>query len=489
MNPTELRPQSGPQEKFLTSSADIAIYGGAAGSGKSFALLLEPLYHADNGRFRAAIFRRTVPQIRLQGGLWDTSEQIYTLLGGVANQSSLEWKFPSGAKLKMSGLEHESDVYSFQGSQIPLLMFDELTHFTATQFWYLLSRCRSMSGVRGYIRATTNPEPDSWVRDFIGWWLDAETGLAIKERSGSLRWFVRIGDELHWADTRQELLKMFGADCEPKSVTFIPANVRDNRILLDSDPAYLANLKALPLVDRERLLNGNWNVRASAGNYFRREWFSIVDCIPKDATIVQRVRFWDRAATEKRTDNDPDSTVGVLLSKDTRGIYYIEHVLKLFATPHAVESAMINCAKADGRQTAVGFMQDPGSAGVAEAQATARALDGFRVKFATATGDKQTRAKPISAQAEAGNVKIVRGPWNDSFLRVLENFPIAKHDDEVDGLSGAHGMLCDYSSGAFSSASQIVDIPQRVDRLDLDLERVDFSLEPEIRAPWPFGGF
>jgi predicted phage terminase large subunit-like protein len=86
-------------------------------------------------------------------------------------------------------------------------------------------------------------------------------------------------------------------------------------------------------------------------------------------------------------------------------------------------------------------MQDPGSAGVAEAQATARALDGFNVRFVPATGDKETRAKPVSAQAEAGNVKIVRGLWNDSFLRVIENFPVGKKDDEVDSLSGAHEQL------------------------------------------------
>src|SRR5262249_33924931 len=149
-------------------------------------------------------------------------------------------------------------------------------------------------------------------------------------------------------DTKARLLKRFGADCEPKSATFIPASVHDNKILLAADQNYLANLKALPLVERERLLNGNWNVRAAAGNYFRREWFSVVDCIPKDAQIVQRVRYWDRAATEKRTDNDPDATVGLLLSKDSRGLYYIEHVLKLFATPHNVEQAMVNCARADG---------------------------------------------------------------------------------------------------------------------------------------------
>jgi phage terminase large subunit-like protein len=86
-------------------------------------------------------------------------------------------------------------------------------------------------------------------------------------------------------------------------------------------------------------------------------------------------------------------------------------------------------------------MQDPGSAGVAEAQATARALDGSNVRFATASGDKETRAKPISAQAEAGNVKLVRGLWNDEFLRELENFPQGKHDDAVDALSGAYEQI------------------------------------------------
>jgi predicted phage terminase large subunit-like protein len=120
----------------------------------------------------------------------------------------------------------------------------------------------------------------------------------------------------------------------------------------------------------------------------------------------------------------------------------------MFASPGAVEKAMINTATQDGIGTVIGFMQDPGSAGVAEAQATATALDGFFVKFATASGDKETRCKPISAQAEAGNVKLVRGPWNDAFLRVLENFP-GKHDDEVDALSGAHETLRNASTLGF----------------------------------------
>jgi predicted phage terminase large subunit-like protein len=477
----ELRPQPGPQEKFLQSVADIAIYGGSAGSGKTFALLLEPLFDAANRQFRAVIFRRTVPMIRQPGGLLDTSEAVYPLLGAKLNQSALEWTFPTGATVKCAGMELDGDRYSWQGSQIPLICFDEVQEFSENQFWFMVSRNRSTSGARSRIRCTCNPDEGSWLRTFLAWWIDPDTGFAIKERAGVLRWFVRSGDSLLWGDSYQELVEKFGPDCAPKSCTFIPAHIRDNRILLEKDPAYLGNLKALPMVERARLLDGNWNIRPSARNYFRREWFGIVDAAPAD--VQCRVRYWDRAATEKRPGNDPDASVGVLMSKDRQGIYYVEDVRKMFATPHAVEKAMRECAEQDGRGTIVGYMQDPGSAGKNEAQATARALDGFNVKFATATGDKETRAKPVSAQAEAGNVKLVRGLWNDSFLRVLENFPIGKHDDEADGLSGAHGVLCDNSGGAFTGAPGEFAPPAQFasDHFPAP-ERIDFEIDtPPVR--------
>lgn len=445
-----LRPQPGPQERFLASQADVAFYGGAAGSGKSFALLLEQLYDIANPQFRSVIFRRTVPMIRQPGGLLDTSEQIFPLLGAKLNQSLIEWQFPKGGTVKFAGMELESDRYNWQGSQVPLICFDEVQEFVAGQFWFLFSRNRSVSGARSRIRCTCNPDADSWLRNLLAWWINPKTGFAIPERSGVLRWFVRINDEIRWANSADELVKRFGADVQPKSCTFIAAKVTDNKILLQKDPSYVSSLAALPSVERQRLLDGNWNVRPAAGNYFRRDWFAVLDCIPKDARIVSRCRYWDRAATEKRADNDPDATVGLKLAKDDKGIYYVEHVKKMHATPHAVEHAMVSCATADGRQTVVAFMQDPGSAGVAEAQATARALDGFTVKFAPATGDKETRAKPVSAQAEAGNVKIIRGTWNEDFLHELENFPIARHDDAVDALSGAHGILCGNPGGGFT---------------------------------------
>ncbi|HEX4348952.1 MAG TPA: phage terminase large subunit [Verrucomicrobiae bacterium] len=435
----ELRPQPGKQETFLKSSADIAIFGGSAGSGKSFALLLEQLYDVANPGFRSVIFRRTVPMLRQPGGLLDTSEQVFPLLSAKLNQSLLEWQFPTGANVKLAGMELETDRFGWQGSQIALICFDEIQEFAECQFWFLFSRNRSMSGVRTRIRATCNPDCDSWLRNFLGWWIDDASGLPIPERAGVLRWFVRRDDALTWGDTRQELVDKFGADTEPKSVTFIPALVTDNQILLKQDPAYLSNLKALPLVERERLLNGNWNVRATAGNYFRREWFQIVDAPPTE--IVGRVRFWDRAASEQKPGSDPDATVGLLLSKDMTGAYYVEHVAKMFCTPGKVQQAMVELARQDGPYTIVAFHQDPGSAGVEEAENTVRALDGFNVRFTTATGSKEVRAKPVSAQAEAGRIKIVRAGWNADFIRILENFPTGKHDDEVDGLSGAHAAL------------------------------------------------
>ena len=458
METQELRPQPGPQTQFLQSSADITIYGGSAGGGKSFGILLEPLYHIANPRFRCVIFRRNVPQLRLEGGLWDVSQEIYPRAGGNGFNHTLDWKFPTGARIKFAGLDDAQAHFNWQGAQIPLIEFDELTQFSEDQFWFLLSRNRSTSGIKGYIRATCNPDPDSWVRHFIGWWIDPDTGFPIRERSGALRWFVRRGDELHWSSKRQELVRQFGEDSAPKSVTFIPASIQDNRILLTSDPAYLANLKALPLVERERLLNGNWNVRATAGSYFKAEWFQIVESAPR--SNHGRVRAWDRAATEKRTGNNPDATVGLLLSKDANGIYYIEDVQKMFASPLTVEKAMRDFARRDGINTIVTFMQDPGSAGVMEAQAAARALDGFNVRYAPATGDKETRAKPVSAQAEAGNVKLVRGLWNTEFLRVLENFPTGRHDDEVDALSLAHEYLREIQN---TGAVAIVDTRRETD--------------------------
>lgn len=436
--------QPGPQTSFLASKADIVIYGGAAGGGKTYGILLEALRHTANPKFRAIIFRRTTPQIRNEGGLWETSQELYPLVGAKGFSHSLRWKFPSGAVVRMTHLEHEKTKTTHQGTQAALFCFDELTHFTESQFWYMMIRNRSMSGVDGYIRATCNPDPDSWVRKFIAWFIGKD-GFPVAGRAGVLRWFHRAKDDvLHWAFEAEELVAKFGKECRPKSVTFIPAKVTDNKILLQTDPSYLANLQQMTSVERQQMLDGNWNVRAAAGSYFKRGWFKMVKAAPAD--VVSRVRFWDRAATEEGPGKDPDATAGVKLSKDRTGMYYIEHVERMFQTPRKVDLAMKSCAMADGPSTTVAYAQDPGSAGVNEAKAAATNLDGHSVNYKTQTGDKETRAKGISSQAEAGNVSIVVGDgqppeWVETLLNELENFPVGRYDDQVDGLSGAHETI------------------------------------------------
>ena len=440
-----IKAQPGPQSAFLATLADIAFYGGAAGGGKSYALLLEPLRHYNNPEFGAVIFRRNSTQVRNEGGLWHDSTAIYCQVNGHPREAFLEWKFPSGARVKFAHLEYDRSVYDWQGSQIPLIGFDELTHFSETQFTYMLSRNRSTSGVPPYIRATCNPDVASWVRAWVDWYID-DKGFPIPERSGVLRWFIKQNDTLYWGDSKEELIQKFGANELPKSFTFIPSKVTDNRILMEKDPAYISNLKALSRVERERLLEGNWNVAATAGNFFRREWFEIIDVLPQGWT--HSVRFWDRAATKPHESNkDPDWTRGVRLLKYPNGLWVVYDLKSLRDTPLNVEKLLKNTATQDGFRTTILGEQEPGSAGVADAGAFTRLLAGFIVRMRKPTNDKQTRAKPVSAQCEAGNIKIYRAPWNEEFLRELENFPTEGfHDDIVDALSGAFNELCSNKS-------------------------------------------
>jgi hypothetical protein len=328
----EIRPQAGPQEQFLSTPADIAGYGGGAGSGKTWAELLDPLRYISKVRgFGAVIFRRTTPQITSQGGLWDTASELYPLVGGIPNRSELKWVFPPfGNAIKFSHLEYDKHVYDYQGAQIPLIEFDELTHFTEMQFWYLISRNRSVCGVRPYIRATCNPDPDSWVAKFFSWWIDPESGYPIEERSGILRWFVRVNNTLVWADTKDELLTIH-PNISPRSVTFIPAKLSDNPALTTKDPNYLANLMALPHVNKMRLLYGNWNFRAQSGDVFKREWFQkwFAESLVTTALWPVKIQSWDTAfkVPLKKTSGrmtDPDYSVCTTWGLNDQGYFLLD---------------------------------------------------------------------------------------------------------------------------------------------------------------------
>lgn len=464
MQVINIGPQAGKQEEFQKSAADIVFYGGAAGGGKTFALLLEYLRHKDVNRFNAALFRRKLTDSKKQGSIFSEATNLYSPIRPKRNKTELSFVFKNKdgeSSMSIAGMENEDDRFDWQGAQICYLGFDELTHFTEIQFWYLVGRNRSLCYVRPYIRATFNPDPNSWVKNIIIWWLDKNGEYADESKSGVIRWFIRPENDLIWFDSKKEadlyILKnaLYTQDKNgkkypliPTSFTFIPADVYDNKKLLERDPGYLKTLQSLPLVERERQLKGNWKIRIQAGILFKREWFDIIGAIPSDIEGV--VRYWDRAGTDpeqqekrKKKNKGPCNTAGCLMFKTYSGLYIIAHMSVFMKGPRDVRKNIKSTASQDGEEVEIWLEQEPGSAGIADVQDIITILDGYYARPDKPSGSKIQRALPLSAQAEQRNVKMLRGDWNDSTLTEFENFDGsgACMKDRVDAASGAYKKL------------------------------------------------
>lgn len=243
--------QAQPRQWIFQNCTEYeALYGGAAGGGKSDALLTEALRQIAIPNYRGLILRKTYPQL---SELIDRSRYLYRLACPRAryNASSHEWTFPSGAKILFGSMQHVSDRVNYQGRRFDYIAFDELTHFTWDEYSYMFSRNRpSGSGTRVYMRAATNPGGigHGWVKSrFI---TPAPPMTTITEN-------VKV------KDTRGTEAVM------PRTRIFVPSTVFDNRALLDADPEYLASLALLPEAEREALLYGSWD--SFSGQAFR-EW-------------------------------------------------------------------------------------------------------------------------------------------------------------------------------------------------------------------------
>jgi predicted phage terminase large subunit-like protein len=441
---TIIKPQEGPQHAFLATPVDIAFYGGAAGGGKSHALIMDPLRYIRRPGFGAVIFRRTHPQITSEGGLWDTAGTIYPHVGGIPYDSLTEYRFPTKGggfnTIAFKHMQHEKTRLEYQGAQIPMMGFDELPHFTRGQFTYMLSRARTLCGIKPYIRGTCNPDPDSWVKDWVSWYIDPETGYAIPERSGQIRYLVRDSDTLYWSSSKEDLAKNYPT-LRPLSFTFIKASLTDNKILMEKNPEYEANLMALPKVEREQLFGGNWNVRRAPGSYFKREWFGTpLGTLPMKPVKV--VRYWDRAATEPSEESpDPDWTAGVKACIFGDGTFCIMHVERFRHSPGKTRERIRATVDLDGPDVEQVFEEDPGASGKTEMWDLLNSLAGYNVHACRVDENKVTRALPFSAMVENGSVRVLKGPWLGAYMDELEAFDIGAHDDQVDGSSGAFNRL------------------------------------------------
>jgi len=453
----DIRPMPGAQTKFLMNQADICVFGGSAGSSKSYSLLLEAMRHVDNPGYGAVIFRRQSKQILSEGGLRDTAMTIYPNMGATyRSQPTPQFIFPSGARITFAHLNEETECLNWQGSQIAMIGFDEATHFTEWQVDYMMSRNRSTCGVRPLVRLTCNPDADSWLAEMLSWWIDQETGYPIQERSGVLRYMIRADGHRIWGDTREELVCKYGCDInDPKSFSFVPAKITDNPILLKKDPGYLANLKGLSRVEKARLLDGNWLVRAQAGDYFPRGDVEIIDWIPND--VVKWVRSWDLAATEEGESRDPDYTVGILMGRRSSGKIVIADVVKVRRKANDVQSMIRNLALKDGKEIWIVLPQDPGAAGKAEKESYIRLLNGYTVITRTINKNKvimaSSGADSPAALWQRGQVEIVRANWNKDFLDECDAFPTkGVHDDQIDALSSGIRNLPGHAKPNYSQS-------------------------------------
>ena len=435
---------------FQVSPADITIYGGAAGGGKTYALLMDPLRHRDNGLFGSVIFRNTFPQIDSEGGLWDTSELLYPYVQGQPNRSRYWWTFPSGMRVRFGYLNRDSDKFYYQGAQIAMIAYDQLEQIGESSFFFMLSRNRSMSGIPGYIKATCNPDADSWLAQFLAWWI-ADDGYAHSDRSGKIRFFIRYREALVWS-SRPEKLLAIDPQAEPKSVTFITSTVYDNQILLQKDPSYVANLKALLPVDRERLLGhptrgGNWKIKAGAGDIFNRDWFELVtpEQVPQNGDACL---FWDFASTEKQTQgDDPDYTAAVLMLKADDRYWWLQ-TISFREGPGETMRRFRNRSrqiaaeqKRLGRRFYLRWEIEPGSAAKRENEQLMAEFPELDAEGIRSTGDKLVRARPLAQSAFIRMVYMVFGDWTEETLIHLHNQPHLKHDDIMDAGGGAYNVL------------------------------------------------
>lgn len=393
------------QKVFLRTNSIEALFGGAAGGGKSSALLMAALQYVDVPSYSAILFRRTFADLALPGALMDRFKLWMTVYDDVHwNANSYVATFPSGARISFGYLNNTNDYLRYKGSEFQFIGMDEVTEIRENDYRYMFSRLRRpasgpLSQVPLRMRAASNPAPN-WVR------------------------------------------QRFIVEGKSQNRIFVPSLLTDNPGI-DAE-SYRQALSALDPVERNRLEFGDW-WSTSLGTLFDRTDFVLIDPsdVPQVTSAARAIRFWDLAATEPSSSNpDPDWTVGTLMLFD-QGIAYVLDVRRIRARGEKVEQLIAQTAYEDGHAVSIRMEQEPGSSGKALIDQYARyVLPGYDLIGMRASGDKVTRARPFAAAVANGNVRVVRGTWLTDWLDEFASFPEARvHDDQVDSAVGAFTYL------------------------------------------------
>lgn len=462
-----LGPASKKQKMFLTSDATIVIYGGGAGSGKSWCSLMKALEGVHHPQYRAVFIRQNRTQLRVANGLWQNAEQMYAPFVERMFTQTLRAKFPSGAEISFAGFHHPSEKRNFDSSQYSLVTFDEAQWAHEENVLYLLSRIRNAgeNGPKKQLVLTCNPLKDTYLHRWIEWHLDPETGIPDRSKDGVIRYFVNDTGKVHIYLTKEEALEKHPHLSEEDllTVTYISALVYDNPVLMKNDPGYVSRLKGLPRVEQERLLWGSWTASAEASGYFKKEWMEPVRLHEQE--IVSYCRAWDIAGSLPTEDNpNPDYTAGVLMAKTKQGRYIIVDVVRFRQRYGEVIKRIIETAANDPEGTRIILPQEPGQAGKAAGQMMIADIveAGFSARMRPTNKSKVIRFQPFAAAAEAGLVSYVEDDWNNEYFNELEGFDGSRRvkDDMVDSTSDAFITLAqslripDMSSGLLGTLSK-----------------------------------
>lgn len=375
------------QREFRRSNALYRGFVGGIGSGKSYVGALDLIRRAQPSRLYAAL-APTYPMMR------DASLRSFTALARELHYLR-EFRRSEMAAILGNGAEvlfrSTDDPERLRGPNLSGVWMDEASLMAAEARDITIGRLRE-GGQQGWLSATFTPKGrQHWTYQMFGM---GQPNTAL--------FHARTGDNPH-------LPRTFDATLRAQYTSTFAAQ--------ELGGEFVDSLTAV----------------------FRREWFQLVDAAPAG---LECVRAWDMAATEPKDHNDPDYTVGTKVGKTKDGVYCVLDVRRDRLTPRGVEQMVRRTAEEDGRTVPVLMEQEPGASGVNLIDHYMRyVLAGWSFHGEKPTGDKVTRAMPFAAQAEAGNVRIVRAPWNKAWLDEFEGFPLGAHDDQVDSASQAFARL------------------------------------------------
>lgn len=431
-------PNPGPQTMFLLDFSREALYGGAAGGGKSYAALMAASQFLDVPGYAALILRKNYSELTKPGALLSVAQDWWAGQKGIKyNTQEHSFTFPcngsdftnGSSSITFGTLDQDNDRFKYIGGAYHCIIFDELTTQKERDYTFLFSRMRRvstgpLSRVPIRMRGTTNPGGPGmdWVfKRFIVPWQAWKAGKGPRPKRN-----------------------------------FHPAVLSDNP-KLDYDE-YVESLNELDPVTRAQLLKGDWNIRPD-GRMFKSEWFKPIprSQVPGNCTWV---RFWDMASTDPKPGTDPDWTVGILVGRSPDGRYFISDMRRFRHEPGESELIMRSTAMVDTNHVLQCVEQEPGASGKT-------AISHYRnyvfvgVPFrgvpssgkgrggtTTISSNTTSRAKIIAAQpvaslADAGQVYYVQdGSWDhEAFLDEVGMFPDSSHDDVADALSGSFSTL------------------------------------------------